>query len=90
MILVGSPTIGQGITNAIAGFLEEIEGLKFKNKKAAAFGCYGWSGESVTKISDWLNKAGFTIINEGIKCLWNPGESGKEFCRKFGKELLEK
>ncbi len=90
MILVGSPTVGQGITSTTAGFLEEIEGLKFKNKKAAAFGCYGWSGESVAKILGWLKKSGFDVLNEGIKCLWNPDESSKESCRKFGKELLEK
>ncbi len=45
-ILVGSPTINKGILVSVAGMLEEIKGLKFKNKKAAAFGCYGWSGES--------------------------------------------
>ncbi len=36
-ILVGSPTINRGVLVAVAGILEEIKGLKFKNKKAAAF-----------------------------------------------------
>ena len=43
-IVVGSPTINRGILTSIAGLLEEMKGLKFRNKKAAAFGCYGWSG----------------------------------------------
>lgn len=87
MILVGSPTIGQGITSGTAGILEEIEGLKFKNKKAAAFGCYGWSGESVAKISSWLEKAGFEVVNQGIRCMWNPDEESIRNCFEFGKEI---
>ncbi|MFQ6038904.1 MAG: MBL fold metallo-hydrolase, partial [Candidatus Aminicenantales bacterium] len=34
-ILVGSPTINRGILSAVAGFLEEIRGLRFRGKKAA-------------------------------------------------------
>ena len=55
IILIGSPTINKGITVATAGLLEEIEGLRFKSKKATSFGCYGWSGESVCKITKYLN-----------------------------------
>jgi flavorubredoxin len=87
LILVGSPTIGQGITNATAGILEEIEGLRFKGKKAAAFGAYGWSGESITKITEWLKKAGFEIVNDGIKCLWNPNNESIIQCIDFGKRV---
>ena len=86
-ILVGSPTIGRGITSAAAGILEMIEGLKFKNKKAAAFGCYGWSGESVDKLNDLLTKSGFELINRGIKCLWNPDKESIEKCAAFGAEI---
>jgi anaerobic nitric oxide reductase flavorubredoxin len=43
-VLFGSPTINRGILTSLAGLLEEIRGLRFKGKKASAFGCYGWSG----------------------------------------------
>jgi len=87
LILVGSPTINRGITVSTAGLLEEIEGLRFKNKKAAAFGCYGWSGESVEKINKLLERAGFTLINQGIKCLWNPDIESINKCISFGAKL---
>jgi flavorubredoxin len=90
LILVGSPTIGKGITHATAGILEMIEGLRFKNKKAAAFGCYGWSGESVAKISKLLAASGFELVNEGIKTLWDPDGSAFEECKEFGKKLVSK
>jgi len=88
IILVGSPTIGRGITSATAGILEEIEGLRFKNKKAAAFGCYGWSGGSVDRLNNLLTKSGFELINQGIKCLWNPDNESIEKCIAFGTELI--
>lgn len=47
MILVGSPTVNNGYLHSIAGILEMIKGMKLKNKKVAAFGSYGWSGEAV-------------------------------------------
>ena len=53
-ILVGSPTINYGFLFSIGGIMEMIRGLKFKNKKAAAFGSYGWSGEAVKQITALL------------------------------------
>ena len=37
-----------------------------------------------------LNKAGFEIVNEGIRELWNPDEDGLNRCRDFGRNVLEK
>jgi flavorubredoxin len=86
-ILVGSPTINRGILVSVAGILEEIKGLKFKNKKAAAFGCYGWSGESVKIISAVLEESGFDIIDEGLRIMWNPDDEGITKCVEFGKRI---
>ena len=86
-IVVGSPTIGGGILSSIAEILEMIKGLRFKNKKAASFGCYGWSGESIKVIREHLEKSGFSIINDGIRALWNPDQESIEKCVEFGREI---
>ncbi len=86
-ILVGSPTIGGGILSAMAEILEMIKGLRFKNKKAASFGCYGWSGESIKIIREHLEKSGFSVINDGIRALWNPDQESIEKCVEFGREI---
>lgn len=86
-ILVGSPTINKGILSAAAGILEEIRGLSFKDKRAASFGCYGWSGESVKMINDLLKKAGFEVMDDGIKVLWNPDDEATGKCIDYGKRL---
>ncbi len=71
----------------MAGILEEMKGLEFKNKKAAAFGCYGWSGESVKTIKGQLEAAGFQVVDDGLRCLWNPDPAGIESCVEYGKKL---
>ncbi|HHU31319.1 MAG TPA: anaerobic nitric oxide reductase flavorubredoxin [Clostridia bacterium] len=88
-ILVGSPTVNRGILSSLAGILEEIKGLGFKNKKAAAFGTYGWSGESVKIISSNLAEAGFEVVNDGLKVLWNPDQDSRESCVGFGREFAK-
>ena len=65
MILVGSPTVNNGYLHSIAGILEMIKGMKLKSKKAAAFGSFGWSGEAVKQITEYLKTAGFEVVNDG-------------------------
>ena len=74
-IAVGSPTVSNSILSSVAGWMEFLKQLKFKNKKAAAFGCYGWSGESVKILKELLAGAGFEVIEENIRSLWNPEEA---------------
>ncbi len=88
-LLAGSPTINKGILHSMAGILEMIEGLSFKNKKAAAFGSYGWSGESVKIISQRLKEAGFEVVDDGLKVSWNPDEEAMGQCIEFGKRLAD-
>jgi flavorubredoxin len=89
-LLVGSPTINRGILSAMAGFIEQIRGLKFKEKKAAAFGTYGWSGESVDMINKGLEDSGFVLLESGIKASWNPDEESLKESIDFGKEIAKK
>ena len=74
-IAVGSPTVGQSILSSVGGWIDFLKELKFKNKKAAVFGCYGWSGESTKILRERLTDAGFDVVEPEIKCMWNPEES---------------
>jgi len=86
-VLVGSPTINRGILSAIAGILEEMRGLGFKDKKAAAFGAYGWSGESVAMITERLREGGFQIVNDGLRKFWDPDRQSIAECVAFGADF---
>ncbi len=88
-VLVGSPTINRGYLNSVAGLMEEIRGLKFTGKKAAAFGCYGWSGEGNKMITDAMQEGGFEIMNDGLKSEWNPGPEMVDKCLTYGREVAK-
>ena len=90
MVAVGSSTINRGILSALAAILEITKCLGLKGKKAAAFGSYGWSGESTRIISEALTAAGFDVVNDGLKLLWKPDAEGIEKCTAFGSELASK
>lgn len=87
-ILMGSSTINNGILSSVAGLIEEIKGLKFLNKKAAAFGSYGWGGQSVQIITKGLKDCGFEVLNDGLRIQWTPDEDQIQKCKDFGKEIV--
>jgi len=89
-ILMGSSTVNNGYLYSTAGILEMIRGSKFKNKKAAAFGSYGWSGEATKLISEELTKAGFTVVDEGIRTTWVPDEDVINILRQYGSDFVSK
>ena len=86
-VIAGSPTVNKGYLASLAALLEFIKGLGFKNKKAASFGCYGWSGESVKVINGELEKAGFELADEGLRLMWHPGKEDIAGLREFGKKI---
>jgi len=89
-VIIGSSTINNGILSATAAIIEMIKGLKFTDKKGAAFGSYGWSGEAVKIISEELEKSGFELINQGLRELWVPDAAALLRCEDFGKDIAEK
>ncbi|HHX12655.1 MAG TPA: anaerobic nitric oxide reductase flavorubredoxin [Clostridiales bacterium] len=88
-ILVGSPTINGGHAHSIAGLLEMVTGLKMKNKKAAAFGSYGWGGEAVKQLTEKLKKAGFEVEDDGVRSIWVPDCDELDSLKDYGKKIVE-
>jgi flavorubredoxin len=86
-VVIGSPTISKSILHSVAGFVHLVKEMNFKGKKAASFGCYGWSGESVKVLNNLIADAGFEVIDPGLKNLWNPDEKGLEQAVELGKRI---
>lgn len=88
-IAVGSPTVGQNILSSVGGWIEFLKELKFKNKKAAVFGCYGWSGESTKVLRERLADSGFEVVEPEIRCSWNPVNADLDKASEIAKALVE-
>ncbi|MGI6129638.1 MAG: anaerobic nitric oxide reductase flavorubredoxin [bacterium] len=87
-ILVGSPTVNRSYLSSLAVLLDMAKGLAFKQKKAAAFGTYGWSGESAKLLTEQLIDAGFEIVQDGIRETWNPDNEALARCQEFGRQFV--
>ena len=88
-IAVGCPTVGSNILSAMSGWLTFLEELKFREKKAGVFGCYGWSGESTKLLRERLEKSGFEVLGNDLRCHWNPREEQLDEARALGATLAK-
>jgi flavorubredoxin len=86
-VIVGSPTLNNQLFPTVSDFLTYMKGLKPKNKIGAAFGSYGWSGESVKLINQELEAMKFDIIDPGIKIQYVPDQDGKDSCFELGRKI---
>jgi len=89
-LIIGSSTINKGILSDLAALLEMVKGLKFKNKIGAAFGSYGWSGESVKILEEGLKEAGVEVVSEGIKAQYDPTPEDLQSCEALGEAFAAK
>ncbi len=88
-VVMGSPTMGNSVLHSIVGFIHLMKEMKFKKKKTAAFGCYGWSGEAVKIMNEKMKEAGFEVINDGFRNQWNPDKDAQNEAIEFGKEIAK-
>lgn len=87
-VVMGSPTISNSMLHTMAGIIHLMKEMKFKNKKAAVFGCYGWSGESTKVLKEHLESAGFEVMDEGLRIQWQPDEEQQKAAIEFGKKIV--
>ena len=88
-ILVGSPTLNNNIFPTVSDFLTYLKGLKPQNKVAAAFGSYGWSGESVKMITKELEEMKFKVVDPGVRIQFVPDKEGLEACRELARKVAK-
>jgi len=88
-VVVGSPTLNNGLFPTVSDFLTYLKGLKPINKIGAAFGSYGWSGEAVKSINEALADMKIKVIDPGLKALYVPDEKGIQACYELGRKIAE-
>jgi flavorubredoxin len=86
-LIVGSSTLNNNILPAMADVMTYLKGLKPANLIGAAFGSYGWSGESVRHLEEMLKEMKVEIAAESVSSKQVPDEAVLAKCRELGKTI---
>jgi len=85
-VVVGSPTLNNGLFPTVSDFLTYMKGLKPVGKIGAAFGSYGWSGEAAKLITQELEAMKFDIV-EPVRQQYVPSDAALEESYAFGQAI---
>ncbi len=89
-VLVGSPTLNNGIFPTVGAFLVYVTGLKPKDKIWSFFGSFGWGGGAVRNMVDIARKAGFEVAEPSLEIKYVPDEGDLAKCFDLGKQIAAK
>ncbi len=85
-ILIGSPTLNNGMFPTVGGFLTYLMGLRPKNKIWATFGSYGWAGGAVRGINEKLKSGSYEPV-ESLEVIFRPDENDLAKCNALGRKI---
>lgn len=89
-LVAGSPTLNNNLFPSMADALTYLKGLRPRNLVGAAFGSFGWSGESVRQIEEILKEMKVDIVSEGIAVKHVPGDEVLRACYEMGQKVADK
>lgn len=89
-IILGSPTFNQNILMPVYQAFAIINPIRDRNKIAASFGSFGWSGEAARIIDSALKLLRLNIVDEGLMIRFTPHKETIEQCHKFGRSFGER
>lgn len=86
-IVLGSPTLNNGMLPRMADFLMYMRGLRPTNKVGASFGSYGWSGEAVKMMNEILGDMNIVLCHPGVKVQYVPEHAQLAECVELGRTV---
>jgi flavorubredoxin len=86
-LIVGSSTLNNNILPQMADVMTYLKGLRPANLIGAAFGSYGWSGESVKHLEAMLKEMKVGIAAEAVSVKNVPDIGVLERCHELGKTI---
>ncbi len=89
-ILVGSPTLNNGVFPSVASFLVYLKGLKPRFKIGAFFGSYGWGGGARKAVETELKAAGVELVEGDLDFKFRPKIEELQKAREFGRVLAKR
>ena len=89
-ILLGSPTLNNGMFPTMGDFLTYMKGLKPRGKTFGLFGSHGWGGGAVKEMRKNLVEEKFEVWEEELPIQYIPDSEELKKAVQFGKEFAKK
>jgi len=86
-VIIGSPTLNNGLFPTVSDFLAYMKGLKPQHKIGGAFGSYGWSGEATKLIRGELEAMKVEVAAPELRVQYLPDQEKMKACFEFGKTI---
>ena len=86
-VLIGTPTLNNGMLPTVSALLTYLKGLRPKNRIGMAFGSYGWGGQGAREVAEAIRVMGWEIPEETIDLPYIPDESELAMARETGRRL---
>jgi flavorubredoxin len=85
--VLGCPTFSQNILLPIYQVFALINPIRDRNKLAAAFGSYGWSGEGGKIMVSAMRNLKLNVMDEGLMIKFTPHSKVKDKCIEYGHQF---
>jgi len=89
-ILLGSPTLNNGMFPTMGDFLTYMKGLRPKGKVFGLFGSHGWGGGAIKEMRKALEPEKFEIWEKELPVQFVPDPEELKNAIQFGKEFARK
>ena len=89
-VLLGSPTLNNGMFPTMGDFLTYMSGLRPRGKVFGLFGSHGWGGGAIKEMRRILEKEKFEVWEKELPVQYVPDPEELRSAIQFGKEFANK
>ncbi len=87
LILLGSPTLNNGLLPTMGSFITYMKGLRPQNKIGFAFGSYGWGGQAVGQLEKTFDELKWEQPIKSVNIEYVPDTDDLSDAFDIGKQL---
>jgi len=88
-ILIGTPTLNNGMLPTVGAFLTYLKGLRPKKRLGFAFGSYGWGGQGAKEVQAAMAAMGWEVPLDIVNIQYTPDDAELAAARAAGRKLGE-
>ena len=89
-VLLGSPTLNNGMFPTMGDFLTYMKGLRPKGKIFGLFGSHGWGGGGLKEMRKTLEEEKFEVWEKELQVQYLPTPEELKKAAEFGKEFARR